>query len=124
MKLVLVFMAIACAGSAFALEKEYRLDTASSNLTTSFTSAQLSGFTQITALMVNNMSNQELEINCNTGSTAPAATCTTGLCTSFHIPAGGTLSTAQPISISGACWIRANSSTATTGVIYLVGWGW
>jgi hypothetical protein len=118
---LLVFLLVGA--NAHALEIEYRIATGSDNLTTSFPSvAQLTGFTQITAVQVNNSSNQEIEVNCN--SNTQPTTCSNGLCQSFHVPPGSTVSSPQNVSLSGKCWLRANSSTATSGNIYVVGWGW
>jgi hypothetical protein len=119
--LALAFFAL----PSFALQIEYRLNTASTNITTSYPDTpQLTGFTQMTTVQIYNSTNQELEVNCSSGSVKPSP-CTTGTCSgSFHVPSGASLSSPDASSISGSCFIRANSSTATSGVLYAVGWGW
>lgn len=119
--LLLAFLSI----SAKAVQVEYRLDTGTTNLTTSFPStAQLTGFTQITTVQIYNNTNQEIEVNCSNGTTQPTA-CTTGRCVgSFHVAAGAAISSPANASISNACFFRANSSNATSGVLYALAWGW
>lgn len=107
--------------TAFALQREYRLDTAVTALTATFPATpQLKGFTQITAIQVANNSNAEIEVNCSSGTTVPAPDSGTG----FHVAAGQTMSSPSYISVTGTCFIRAETGTASTGVIELIGWGW
>ncbi len=103
---------------------EFSQDTGSTNLTSAYPSApQLLGFKQITSIQVYNGTNQIVEVNCTAGSVKPA-TCASGLCKgSFHLAAGATLSS-NDVSLGPTCWARANSASATSGTLYIVGFGW
>lgn len=121
--LVLAFLSVTAMGVPSVPQVEYSFDTAAGTLATTFPgAAQLSGFSQIYALTIANNSNQTIEVNC-TSQAVPTA-CNSGLCKSLHVPAGAVVSTPDNTSLSSSCWLRANTVSPTTGVIYLQGYGW
>lgn len=112
---------------AMALQNEYGLNTATTNLATTYPNApQLTGFTQITTVQVYNGTSQTIEVNCSSGTVKPS-TCPlgSGLCLgSFHVIAGATVSSPVGVSLSSSCFVRADSSLANTGTFFVIGWGW
>lgn len=109
----------------------YRVDTSSTNLTTSFPTKPQIGFNikgpanAISVIQVYNGSSSEIEVNCSSA-TAPSSLSTT----SVYVPGTtGYQSIAPSVSqvsypFGNTCFLRAVSGTISSGVITLIAWGY
>jgi hypothetical protein len=103
----------------------YRLNTASTNLTASFpTVAQFSGPTTAFAEVdINNGSATDIEVNC-----AATSVPSSNASNSFYVPAGISYNSSTTVAVQAymgnKCWFRSTSGTISSGVITAIGYGY
>lgn len=113
----LVFITLSIfATIASAAPRVYRIDTGATNLSASFgTDRVFSELVKPQAILIDNNSNQEIELNCmQSGESAPPVS----ELDSFWVRSSTTLGLDEP-NIKGDCWLRAVNTPATSGVIII-----
>lgn len=113
-------------GLAMANPYTYRVDTSTSNLSSSFpTTAQVSGPpTAIVMAQVDNSTASEIEVNCSSTS-VPSSNSTNSIYvagnTAWETPTG--VSAIIP-ALAKSCWVRSISGTISSGIIRISIWGY